>query len=61
MAPGAQLYLVCVATEVDLANAEVYAKGQGVQVINHSMAWFNSSKGDGSGAASCCRDSCSRR
>jgi hypothetical protein len=51
MAPGAQLYLICVDTEVDLANAEVYAKAQGVQIINHSMAWFNSSKGDGSGAA----------
>ena len=49
MAPDAQLYLVCVATEVDLANAETYAKSQGVQVVNHSAGWFGPSRGDGSG------------
>ena len=36
MAPDAQLYLVCVGTEVDLAAAEAYAKSQGVSVINQS-------------------------
>ena len=39
MAPDAQLYLVCVDTEVDLAAAEAYANGQGIHVINHSMGW----------------------
>ncbi len=39
MAPEAQLYLVCVATDVDFAAAVAYAKSQGVQVINHSAGW----------------------
>ena len=51
MAPAAQLYLICVGTEVQLAQAETYAKANGVKVINHSVAWFNSSRGDGTGAA----------
>jgi len=49
MAPAAQLYLICVGTEVDLATAEAYAKANGIAVISHSMSWFNSSRGDGSG------------
>jgi hypothetical protein len=49
MAPGASLYLVCVATEVDLANAEVYVKAQGIKIVNHSVSWFNTSRGDGAG------------
>jgi hypothetical protein len=49
MAPGAQLFLICFETEVNLAQAEAYAKAQGIKVINHSVSWFNSSRGDGSG------------
>ena len=49
MAPDAQLYLVCVDTEVDLAAAEAYAKGQGIHVINHSMGWQGPFRNDGSG------------
>ena len=49
MAPGAQLYLMCVDTEVDLALAEQDAVADGVKVINHSVAWFDTSRGDGSG------------
>jgi subtilisin family serine protease len=49
MAPDAQLYLVCIETEVDLANAEAFVKAQGVQIVNHSVGWFNSGRGDGSG------------
>ena len=49
VAPGAQLYLICISTEVDLANAEAYAKAQGITVINHSVSWFNTSRGDGTG------------
>ena len=49
MAPAAQLYLICVGTDVDLAAAEQYATTNGIQIINHSVSWFNSSRGDGSG------------
>jgi subtilisin family serine protease len=49
MAPDAQLYLLCVDTEVDLAVAAQYATSQGVQVVNHSASWFMPTRGDGSG------------
>ena len=51
MAPGAQLYLICIDTEVDLALAEQDAIADGVKIINHSVAWFNTSRGDGTGGA----------
>jgi subtilisin family serine protease len=49
MAPDAQLYLLCVDTEVDLAAAAVFARSQGVQVVNHSAGWYGPDRGDGSG------------
>ena len=49
IAPDAQLYLICVDTEVDLAAAEAFAKGQGANVISHSMGWFGPDRGDGTG------------
>ena len=51
MAPAAQLILICISTEVDLAAAETYAKSVGVAIINHPVSWYNSSRGDGSGGA----------
>jgi hypothetical protein len=51
MAPGAQLYLICIGTEVQLAAAEAYVKATGIQIVNHSLTWFNTSRGDGTGAA----------
>jgi subtilisin family serine protease len=51
MAPDAQLYLICVDSEVTLGQAEAFAKQQGVQIVNHSVAWLASGRGDGSGAA----------
>src|SRR5207248_1838621 len=51
MAPGAQLYLICVDTEVQLGLAKDYAKSQGIQIVNHSVGWLNTSRGDGSGDA----------
>jgi hypothetical protein len=51
MAPDAQLTLICISTEVDLATAEAYVKANGIKIVNHSIAWFNTSRGDGSGAA----------
>lgn len=52
MAPGIQLYLLCVGTEVQLGQAKDYAKANGLSVLVMSMSWFNTSRGDGSGAAS---------
>ena len=49
MAPDAQLYLVCVGTEVDFATAVGYAKSQGVTVVNQSMGWQGPFRDDGSG------------
>src|SRR5581483_6478307 len=49
MAPDAQLYLICVDSEVGLAQAEQDAIADGIKIINHSVVWFNSSRGDGSG------------
>ena len=49
VAPGAQLYLICFETDVQLAQAEAYAKAQGIKIINHSVSWFDTSRGDGSG------------
>ncbi len=51
MAPKASLYLICVDTEVDLANAETYAAAHGITIVNHSVSWFNTARGDGTGAA----------
>src|SRR5262249_34344358 len=49
MAPAAQIYLISVATEVELGQAEQYAVAHGIKIVDHSIGWFNSSRGDGSG------------
>ena len=49
MAPDAQLYLICVGTEVDFATAVGYVKSQGVSVVNQSMGWEGDFRNDGSG------------
>jgi uncharacterized repeat protein (TIGR01451 family) len=49
MAPGASLLLVCIDDEVGLAQAEQDAIAAGAKVINHSVGWFDTSRGDGSG------------
>ena len=51
MAPDSQLYLYCIDDEVELQTAETEAIADGVKVVNHSVAWFNSSRGDGTGDA----------
>ncbi len=51
MAPAAALTLICVDTEVDLANALAYVKANGISIVNHSVGWYNTSRGDGTGAA----------
>ena len=47
MAPDAQLYLICVETDVDFAAAVGYAKSEGVHVINHSAGWEGPFRNDG--------------
>jgi uncharacterized repeat protein (TIGR01451 family) len=49
MAPNAQLYLMKIADEVDFENAVDEAIRQGVRIINHSVAWFNTNFYDGTG------------
>jgi hypothetical protein len=51
MAPGAQLILICIDTELDLALAEQDAAAAGAKIINHSVGWLATSRGDGTGAA----------
>jgi len=51
MAPGVQLYLICVDTSIQLGQAKDYAKANGIQVIAHSASWFNTSRGDGTGSS----------
>ncbi len=51
MAPGAQLFLICIETEVDLANAAAYVKANGITIVNHSIGWYNTARGDGTGGA----------
>ncbi|MGZ8782416.1 MAG: hypothetical protein ACXWZB_02845, partial [Gaiellaceae bacterium] len=50
-APGAQLFLICIETEVDLANAAAYVKANGITIVNHSIGWYNTARGDGTGVA----------
>jgi subtilisin family serine protease len=47
MAPAARISLLCAQTVAALGQAENWAERHGVQVINHSASWFNSSRGDG--------------
>ena len=50
MAPGAELFLICVGTVAEIGQAKDYALAQGVSIVNHSVAWFNTSRGDGNGS-----------
>ncbi len=49
MAPGAQLYLVCIDTPAALNAAKNFLVAQDVSIANFSVAFFNSARGDGSG------------
>ncbi|MGH9086440.1 MAG: S8 family serine peptidase [Acidimicrobiales bacterium] len=53
MAPGATLRLVCVDTDVDMANALGFMLANGVDVVSASIGLLvdNGARGDGSGAA----------
>ncbi len=49
IAPGAQLYLIKIADEVDLDQAVTYCLSNGIDVINHSLGWYNTNFYDGTG------------
>ncbi|HIP99745.1 TPA: DUF4384 domain-containing protein, partial [Candidatus Bipolaricaulota bacterium] len=49
IAPGASLYLIKIGNEVDLDNAISYCISQGVDIINHSLGWYNTNFYDGTG------------
>jgi len=51
IAPAAQLYLVCVDDEWDLEAFVDYAIIQGIDIVNHSGAWFLLDRGDGTAGA----------
>ena len=49
VAPGAELLLMKIGNEVDLANAVQDAIDNGAWIISHSMGWFNTNFYDGTG------------
>jgi uncharacterized repeat protein (TIGR01451 family) len=49
VAPEAELHLICIEDEVDLGAAKDYAVANGITILNLSVAFFNSGRGDGSG------------
>jgi len=49
MAPGAELYLAKVGTSLQLEQAKNDMLSAGVQIINHSVAWFGAAFYDGTG------------
>ncbi|MFN8525020.1 MAG: S8 family serine peptidase [Chloroflexota bacterium] len=49
MAPGVQLYLLCIGTEVQMGQAKDYAKQQGIHIISSSLGTRRTSRGDGTG------------
>jgi len=49
IAPNAQLYLIKIADEVDLDQAVTYCLNNGIDIINHSLGWYNTNFYDGTG------------
>ncbi len=49
IAPGAQLYLVKINTNLDLEQAVNYLQGQDIDLISTSIGWYNITPGDGTG------------
>lgn len=49
MAPGAQITMYCVGTEVQLGQAKDQAKAAGAHIVSMSLAFLNSGRGDGTG------------
>ncbi|MCX6099700.1 MAG: PKD domain-containing protein, partial [Candidatus Bipolaricaulota bacterium] len=49
VAPSAELYLIKIADDVDLDQAVTYCLANGIDVINHSLGWYNTNNYDGMG------------
>ena len=49
MAPSAQLFLICVNSELTLKAAENFVLANNIRIVNHSVGWYGTSRGDGSG------------
>ncbi|MBU1049857.1 PKD domain-containing protein [Candidatus Bipolaricaulota bacterium] len=49
IAPDASLYLIKIADEVDLDLAVTYCLSNGIDIINHSLGWYNTNYYDGTG------------
>jgi len=49
VAPGAELHLIKIADEVDLDGAVTYCLSRGIDIINHSLGWYNTNFYDGTG------------
>jgi len=49
MAPDAELHLIKIADEVDLDLAVTYCLANGIDIVNHSLGWYNTNNYDGTG------------
>jgi len=49
IAPAAQLYLIKIADEIDLDQAVTYCLNNQIDIINHSLGWYNTNNYDGTG------------
>ena len=49
IAPDAELHLIKIGDEVDLDQAVTYCQNNGVDIINHSLGWYNTNFYDGTG------------
>jgi hypothetical protein len=49
LAPAAKLHLVCIDDLISLGRAKDYVVANDIALVNHSIAWLNTSRGDGSG------------
>jgi subtilisin family serine protease len=51
LAPAAKLHLVCIDTTTSLGEAKDYVVANDIPIVNHSVGWLNTSRGDGTGGA----------
>jgi PKD repeat protein len=49
VSPAAELHLIKIADEVDLDAAVTYCLSHGIDIINHSLGWYNTNFYDGTG------------
>jgi hypothetical protein len=49
LAPGAKLHLICVDSEISLGQAKDYVVANDIPIVNHSIGWLSTSRGDGTG------------